>query len=247
MKKALRPEPEGLFASLSERHFARFGTRFGGRRRDRRLRLRAAEPADGVGANAPEDGDLRGLGLLGFAILALVFRTDEDAVHEDVVALVEGVGNGLAEAVEGHNAVPLGFRLPLVVRVLPRLLRGDGQHGEVRAVAADLPLLRVFPEEADELDVIEIHDLFLLFLPHFLGAPEGGVDTAPKASGCILGGTQRIHREEPGKQKTRRCRALELSRSRAQGNERQKKTNVRQFSDRLVRTAGGRGTAMTSN
>jgi hypothetical protein len=37
--------------------------------------------------------------------------------------------------------VPLGFRLPLVVRVLPRLLRGDGQHGEIRAIAADLPLL----------------------------------------------------------------------------------------------------------
>jgi hypothetical protein len=49
------------------------------------------------------------------------------------------------------------------------------------------------------------------------------VDTAPKASGCILGGTQRNHREEPGKQKTRRCRAQELSRSRAQENERQKK------------------------
>ena len=28
------------------------------------------------------------------------------------------------------NAVPLGSGLPLVVRVLPRLLRGDGQHGE---------------------------------------------------------------------------------------------------------------------
>ena len=74
--------------------------------------------------------------------------------------------------------------------VFPRLLRGDGKNGEVGTVAADLPLFRVLSEEADELDVIEIHDVFLLFLPHFLGAPEGGVDTAPKASGCILGGTQ---------------------------------------------------------
>jgi hypothetical protein len=88
-----------------------------------------------------------------------------------------------------------------------------------------LPLLRVFPEETDELDVIEIHDLILLFLPHFLGAPEGGVDTAPKASGCILGGTQRIQREELGKQKTRSCRAQELSRSRAQGKDRRKQEN----------------------
>jgi hypothetical protein len=46
------------------------------------------------------------------------------------------------------------------------------------------------------------------------------VDTAPKASGCILGGTQRIHREEPGKQKPGSCWAQELSRSRAQGMER---------------------------
>ena len=77
------------------------------------------------------------------------------SVHEDMVALVERFGDGLAEAVEGHDAVPLGFGLPLVVRVLPRLLCGDGQHSEIRAVAADLPLLRVFPEEADELDVID--------------------------------------------------------------------------------------------
>ena len=77
------------------------------------------------------------------------------SVNEDMIALVERVGDGLAEAVEGHDAVPLGFGLPLVVRVLPRLLCGDGQHSEIRAVAADLPLLRVFPEEADELDVID--------------------------------------------------------------------------------------------
>src|ERR1700736_1813766 len=43
--------------------------------------------------------------------------------------------DGLAEA--GY----LGLGLPLVVRVLPRLLGGGGQYGEVRAVAMDLPLL----------------------------------------------------------------------------------------------------------
>ena len=89
--------------------------------------------------------------LLGLAVLALVLRADELSVNEDMVALVERVRDGLAEAVERDDAVPLGFGLPLVVRVLPRLLRRDGQHGEIRAVAADLPLLRVFPEEADEL------------------------------------------------------------------------------------------------
>src|SRR5260370_31386026 len=143
-ERALRPEPEGLRTPQSERRVARLSASFGAGRCRWHFGFRAAEPADGVGANAPEDGDLRGLGLLGLAVLPLVFRADEEAVHEDVVALVERVGDGLAEAVEGHDAVPLGFGLPLVVLVLPRLLRGDGQGGEVLAVAADLPLLWVF-------------------------------------------------------------------------------------------------------
>jgi len=132
-----------------------FRSRLRSRRLRRHFRFRAAQPPDGIGAHAPEDGDLRGLGLLGLAVLALVFRADELSVNQDMVALVERVGNGLAEAVERHDAVPLCSRLPLFVRVLPRLLRGDGQHGEIRAVSADLPLLRVFAEEADELDVID--------------------------------------------------------------------------------------------
>ena len=72
-----------------------------------------------------------------------------------MVALVERVGDGLAEAVECHDAVPLSSRLPLVVRVFPRLLRGDGQNGEVRSIAAGLPFFRVLSEEADELDMID--------------------------------------------------------------------------------------------
>ncbi len=132
----------------------RLGPSFGARSRGRHFRFRAAQPAHGVGANAPEDSDLRGLGLLGLAVLVLVLRANELAVNEDVVALVKRIGDGLAKAVESHDAVPLGFGLPLVVRVLPGLLCGDGKHGEVGAIAADLPLLRVFPEEADKLDVI---------------------------------------------------------------------------------------------
>jgi len=38
--------------------------------------------------------------------------------------------------------------------------------------------------------------LFSISAP-FLGAPEGGVDTAPQASGCILEGPQRAQ-GEPG-------------------------------------------------
>jgi hypothetical protein len=44
------------------------------------------------------------------------------SVNKDMVALVKGVRDGLAEPVEGHDAVPLGFGLPLVARVLPRHL-----------------------------------------------------------------------------------------------------------------------------
>jgi hypothetical protein len=148
-EKALRPKPEGFTASPSEGRVAGFDSGVAVRSCCWGFRLSAAEPAHGVGTHAPEDRELRGLGLLRLAVLALVLRADELSVHEDMVALVDRVGNGLAEAVESHDAMPLGFGLPFVVRVLPRLLGSDGQHGEIRAVAADLPLLRVFPEEAD--------------------------------------------------------------------------------------------------
>ena len=101
------------------------------------FRFGAIQPTHGICAHAPEDGELCRLRFLGLAVLALVLRADELSVNKDMVALVERVREGFAEAVEGHDAVPLGFRLPLVVRVLPRLLRSDGQHGEIRAVAAD--------------------------------------------------------------------------------------------------------------
>jgi hypothetical protein len=93
-----------------------FRCRLGTRRSRRVLSFRTAEPAHGICSHAPEDRELRGLGLLGLAILALVFRADELSVHEDVIALVERVGDGLAEAVEGHDAVPLGFFLNLARR-----------------------------------------------------------------------------------------------------------------------------------
>src|SRR5882724_7943992 len=120
-----------------------------GCRRSRwRLRLGTAQPAHGIRAHAPER-DLRGLGLLALAVLALILRTDEHSIDKNVVALVESVGECRCEAVERDNAVPLGFRLPLVVRVLPRLLRGDRKNREGVSVAAYLALLRVFPEEAN--------------------------------------------------------------------------------------------------
>src|SRR5271157_5583897 len=135
---------------LLEQRAARFGAvaSVGAGRSRWRVRLGTAQPTHGIRAHAPER-DLRGLGLLALAVLALVLRTDEHAIDKNVVALVESVGDRRAETVERDYAVPLGFRLPLVVRVLPRLLRGDREDREGVSVAAHLPLLRVFPEEAN--------------------------------------------------------------------------------------------------
>lgn len=104
-KKTLRPRPEGLRAPLSVGRVAGLGVCFRARRRRRHFGFGAAEPTHGVCAHAPEDGDLRGLGLLGLAILTLVLRANEQAVHEDVIALVESLRDGLAEAVEGISYV----------------------------------------------------------------------------------------------------------------------------------------------
>ena len=87
---ALRPE--GIHAPASERSV--FRSRLRNRRLRWHFRFRAAQPPDGVGANAPEDSELRGLGFLGFAVLALVLGADELSVNQDMVALVKRVGNG---------------------------------------------------------------------------------------------------------------------------------------------------------
>jgi hypothetical protein len=47
-----------------------------------------------------------------------------------------------------------------------------------------------------------------------------------KASFCFMGGNPMVKGTEPGKQKTRRCRAQELFRSSAQESERQKKSGL---------------------
>ena len=77
------------------------------RGRNGHFRFRAAQPPHGVGAHAPEDRELRNLGFPGLAVLALVLRADELSVNEDMIALPERVRDGLAEAVKGHDAVPL--------------------------------------------------------------------------------------------------------------------------------------------
>jgi hypothetical protein len=111
-EKALRPKPEGFAESPSERRVAGFRSSFALRSRCWGFRLSATEPAHGIGAHAPEDRELRGLGFLGLAVLVLALRADDLSVYEDVVALVEGVGDGFVEAVEGISYVESGFFRP---------------------------------------------------------------------------------------------------------------------------------------
>jgi hypothetical protein len=98
-KKVLQRIPE----ARSERRLKMALRRFPGwslraRRGCWYIRFRAAETPHCIRALAPEDGDLRGPGLLGLAVLALALRADEPSVQKDMVALVERVGDGFAEA-----------------------------------------------------------------------------------------------------------------------------------------------------
>src|SRR5882762_7521912 len=83
---------------------------------------------------------------------------------------------------------------------------GSGQrktnHALMSETSADKPQPEAIPLN------IYVHD-FCSVSALVIGAPGLRVDTAPKASGCFLGGTQTIERAEPEKQKPRSCRAQE--------------------------------------
>jgi hypothetical protein len=115
-----------------------------------RLGLAAVELAYGISANRPRR-NLRGCGLLAFAIGALVRRTYETAFDEDVRAFLDRRENILGEPrTEDRDAAPLGLRGPFVIGVLPGALRSDGENGELRTVALRLTLLRIGSNEAHD-------------------------------------------------------------------------------------------------
>ena len=95
-----------------------------------RFGFAAVEFAHNIGANRPRS-DLRGLGLLAFAICLLVGRADEGAFDEHMGAFLDVSENGLSQArAKYRDAMPLDFRDPFVFCVFPRALRGDGKNGE---------------------------------------------------------------------------------------------------------------------
>jgi len=59
--------------------------------------------------------------------------------------------SSLDQAVVPADALPLGFREPRILRVLPGTLRGDGKNGEFRTVVPRLTLLWVGSNEAHDL------------------------------------------------------------------------------------------------
>ena len=116
-----------------------------------RFGFAAAELADDIGANAPERL-LVGLRFLAFAVSAFVRGANEAALDENVRTFLDRSRNVFGEPRAEHaDAMPLGFRRPFVIGVLPRPLRCDGQNGELRAVVVPrLTLLRVCADEADD-------------------------------------------------------------------------------------------------
>ena len=115
-----------------------------------RLGFATVEPAHDVGVNGP-GGDLRRGGLLALAVGTLVGRADQAAFDEDVRAFLDCRGGVFGEPrTEDRDPMPLGLRRPLVFNILPRALRGDGKHGELRTVVPRLTLLRVGADKSDD-------------------------------------------------------------------------------------------------
>jgi hypothetical protein len=85
------------------------------------------------------------------AVRPFVVRADETTLHEDVGAFLDVLGHVLGEPrTKDRNAVPVGFRGPFVLGVLPGSLSGQRKHGELRSVATHLRLFLVRPDKADE-------------------------------------------------------------------------------------------------
>src|SRR5215469_10253981 len=112
--------------------------------------LVAIELAHHIGANGPRC-DLRSLRLLAFAVGLLIGRADERPLDEHVSALLDSRYNALCQERPEHNdPMPLSFRTPLIIDVLPGALCGEREHGELQTVAFRLTLLRISTDESRE-------------------------------------------------------------------------------------------------
>jgi hypothetical protein len=114
------------------------------------FRLAAVELAHEVSVDRPR-GELGRRGLLALAVRALVGWTHEFAFDEDVRSLLDRRCDIFGQSrAENTDAVPLGFRGPLLLRVLLGALRGHGKNGEFWTVVPRLTLLGVGTNKSDD-------------------------------------------------------------------------------------------------
>ncbi len=90
-----------------------------------------------------------------------------------------------------RDAMPLDFRDPFVFCVFSGALCGDRKNGKSRTVVPRLTLLRVGTNKSDDRHCGQTFLESPFSCPIFLGHTEARA-SASKASGCILGGTQRF-------------------------------------------------------
>src|SRR6266550_2486436 len=78
-----------------------------------------------------------------------------------MVTLLDGPSDVICQAWPEQNyPVPLCFKTPLTIGVLPRALCGHGEHGELRRVALRVMLLRVRTNKPDKSYRIDRYDIF---------------------------------------------------------------------------------------
>lgn len=112
--------------------------------------IRPVQFADGVSAHAPESL-FHDSGFSGLAVLAFVGAADETALDVNVIAAFQAGGQFPCD-VPSDNAVPFRAALPSTLGVLPGTLGGDGKYRVGSFAALALAALRVFADEADDLD-----------------------------------------------------------------------------------------------
>ena len=87
---------------------------------------------------------------------AIVFARGQLALHEDVSAFHEPVGQLLEAFAERDDVMPLGLFFPLIVLVLPRLFGRDGElrdRGAIRQIFG----FGVLADKSDDRKLIEVH------------------------------------------------------------------------------------------
>ena len=146
----------------------------------------------------------------------------ERAFDVDVIAFAQLRRGVLAEAVPGDDAMPLRLGVPFFVGTLPGPLSRQRKNRVFAVCRSNGLVLRVLAEITDEMNYC--FGTFCFSVSALvIGAPGSEWILLPRRAAAFWEGHkkssmvfQKICWEEPEKQKTRSCRAQELSRSRAQ-------------------------------